>query len=344
MEITNLPEFDDHELVSFISDKKTGLRGFIAIHRGGTQTRPALGATRLWNYATPIDAMRDALRLSHLMSHKSAASGFKYGGAKGVLMIPKNGIKNRNLFFKAYAQKVNIFQGGFVTGTDVGVTDDDVKIMKRITPYVIGGNVDPAYYTAIGVLEGIKTSLEHLFGSETIRGRSFAIQGVGKVGLNILKLIHKDAGEIFITDINGKNLAGTKEQFPKTHIVLPNEIHKKRIDVLVPCALSGILNGRSIAQLKCKIVAGSANNQLADKKTGIMLHKRGILYAPDYIINSGGLIAVVDEFENGKPKKERILKKIGASKKTLGMIFDKTRLSGTASNEMADHITERLVR
>jgi leucine dehydrogenase len=246
--IEDLPEFDNHKLVSFIHDPKTGLKGFIAIHRGGLNN-PALGATRLWEYESETDALRDALRLSKLMSYKSALAGLKYGGAKAALMIPKGGIKNRKEFFNAYAQRINFLSGRFVTGTDVGVEDEDVREMRRETPYVIGAKVDPAYYTAIGVYNGIQAALKEKFGSEKISGRSFAIQGIGKVGMDVLKLLYKDTHKIFIADIDEKRAKLAKKLYPKVKIVPPLAIHKQEVDVFAPCALSRVKDGHRAPML-----------------------------------------------------------------------------------------------
>lgn len=342
--VSDLPEFDHHSLVNFISDEKTGLRGFIAIHRGGTADRPALGATRLWKYDTEQEALRDALRLSRLMSYKSAIAGFKYGGAKAVLMFPDGAVKNRKAFFEAYAEKVNLMKGGFITGTDVGVTDEDIHIMKEKTPFVIGSKLDPAHYTAIGVVEGIKVCLWHVFGSEDVKGRTFAIQGLGKVGSSVLRILYDEADRIYVCDIDKEKVAAVSAEFPKVTVIAPKDLHKTTVDVLVPCALSGVLNERSVGELQCKIVAGSANNQLATKKAGTLLYDRNILYAPDYIINIGGFIGVVDEFEHGTPEEERILKSIGNMEKVLGKVFTRAAEEGKSPDAVADQIAERVMK
>jgi leucine dehydrogenase len=342
-DITKLPEFDKHELVAFVSDEKAGLRGVIAIHRGGTAAHPALGATRLWKYPSFTEAVRDALRLSRLMSYKSAIAGFKYGGAKGVLMFPNGAVKERKQFFEAYAGAVERLGGGFITGTDVGVTDDDVKIMKQKTHYVIGSQLDPAHYTAIGVVEGIKVSLEHAFGSDSLANRSFAIQGLGKVGLNILKMLYNEGKEIYVADIDKKKTTAIKKEFPKVIVVGARDIHKQSVDVFVPCALSGVVNERSIAEFHCKVIAGSANNQLADEASGIALDKAGILYAPDYMINIGGYIGVVDEFENGIPSEKRILQRITNMEDALGMVFETAGKDHEAPSVVADHIAQKIL-
>ncbi len=338
------PEFDGHALVVPIADKKSGLRGFIAIHRdGGT----SLGATRLWRYDSETDALRDALRLSRLMSYKSAVAGLNYGGAKAALMLPPGGIKDRKLFFETYASFVDSLNGQFVTGTDVGVTDEDVRVMRRKTPFVIGSKVDPAYYTAVGIVGGIEVALQHVFGSPSIKGRSFAIQGIGKVGGNVVAMLYREAQKIYVADTDTAKVSALKKKFPRIIAVPSSLILEQSVDVVVPCALSGALNRRSITKLKCRIVAGSANNQLArdhrKPDVGTLLHRRGILYAPDYVVNVGGFVSVVDEFVHGKPAKQRILKKIGNMKKALTAIFDASAEMNEAPDAVADRIAESLM-
>ena len=342
--LSSLPEFDNHASVISVVDKGIGLKGFIAIHRGGTPEYPALGATRLWKYESENEALRDALRLSHLMSYKSAIAGFSYGGAKGVLMIPERGINNRKKFFQAYAKKVDALGGGFVTGTDVGVTDDDVRIIKEKTPYVIGSKLDPAYYTAVGVVGGMKVCLERVFGSPRLKGHSFAIQGLGKVGSAVLQIIYPDAGSIFVSDINKERTLAIKEKFPNVIVLSPDEIYRARVEIFMPCALGRILNEQSIGELRCTIIAGSANNQLANKKVSDAIYRRSILYAPDYVINTGGFISVVDEYQHGIPDAERILKNIDHMKGVLGEIFGEAARKKESSDTVADRIVEKLVR
>ncbi len=339
--IEKLQEFDNHQVLSFIYDPKTELRGFIAIHRGGV-TDPALGATRLWEYESEEEAIKDALRLSRLMSYKSALAGIKYGGAKAVLIASRGVPRNRKEFFRAYAQKINYFRGKFITGTDVGVNDEDIKTMRRETPYVIGTRVDSAYFTAVGVLYGIQAGLEQVFGSGKLKGRSFAIQGIGKVGYNILELLYKNTRKIFIADVDEKCVKEVRKKFPAIKIVSPSVIHKQPVDVFVPCAMSGILNSESVLELRCKIVAGAANNQLESSYIGDLLYKLGILYVPDYAINSGGLIAVVEELEHEVPNQKRILARIEQIKKTLKTIFKRSDKYKCATSTIADKMAEKI--
>lgn len=335
-----LTEFDNHERVIRLFRPKIGLNGFIAIHRGGPAS---LGATRLWPYHSETEALEDALRLSHLMSYKSAIAGFPYGGAKATLIMPIDGLPDRQKFFEIYAEEVHALSGKFVTGTDVGLTDDDVRIMKTKTPYVIGTHVDSSYYTAIGILKGMQSALSAVFGSPNLDGISFAIQGLGKVGMNILAMVYPQAKNIWVTDINLDKILEAQKQFPKIKIVATDKISEQPAEVFVPCALSGSLNSNTIPRMQCKIVIGSANNQLATKEDGVRLHQAGILYAPDYIVNSGGFISVTDEFVNGTPDNQRILERLDHIPQTLASIFKESVSNKEAPASIANQITERLI-
>ncbi len=341
MKLSDLPEFDNHEFVAFVSDARTNLRGFIAIHRGGPTAR-ALGATRLWRYESEVDALKDALRLSRLMSYKSALAGLPYGGAKAVLMASPVGLKKRKNLFQAFARKVDLLGGHFVTGTDVGVTDEDVRVMRGETKYVIGSKVDPAYYTAIGVFSGIQASLENVFGSKKVERRSFALQGVGKTGSHLVAMLYKESQKIFVADIDTAAVKSIKKKFPRVRVVPPRDIHKQSVDVFSPCSLSGTLNPKRVSELRCKIVAGSANNQLSDEHVGGLLMKRGILYAPDYVVNAGGLVSVVDEMEHQTPNQKRILNRVGKIQKTLRVIFEHSRKYNQATNMVANRMAEKI--
>jgi leucine dehydrogenase len=343
MDVSPFPEFDGHETVTYMYDRNTGLRGFVAIHRNETG-HPSLGATRLWNYKNEVDALRDALRLSRLMSYKSALAGLNYGGAKATLIAGPAALVHRDAFFRSYAKNLNNLCGRFITGTDVGVTDDDIKRIRRITPYVIGVKVDPAYYTALGVHSGIQASLRSVFGSEDISGRTFAVQGVGKVGSKVIEFIQKNAKTIYVADIHPERLAAVKKMFPQVIVVAPELIHKQHVDVFVPCALGGMISAKNLSAFDCAIIAGSANNQLASAPMGEKLHRMGILYAPDYVINSGGIVSVADEMEHKNPSTARISKKVLGIKKTLAQIFSQSKITARSPNRIADEMAEKILR
>jgi len=207
---------------------------------------------------------------------------------------------------------------------------------------VIGTKVDPAYYTAMSVTNAIKTALNAILKTSTYENVSFAIQGVGKTGSNILEKLYPETKLIYVADVDEEKLRRIKKKFPRIKIVKPSEIHKKRVDVFVPCALSGVLNSKSVSELQCKIVAGSANNQLEDPSTGNLLYKLNILYAPDYASNAGGLISVADEMENRNPSKKRILEKIEKVRGMLEKIFEESSKKKMATNLIANKIAEKI--
>lgn len=340
-EIEKSPEFDDHKFVSFLYDRESGLRGFIAIHRGNTK-HPAFGATRFWNYESEFEALRDVLKLSKAMSYKAALSGLKYGGAKGVIMRSPIIEKNKKLAFKIYAERVNYLSGHFITGADVGISKQDVKEMHRVSPYMVGVKADPVKFTTLGIYYSIRVCLEQRFGSEKIEGRTFAIQGLGKIGSDILEMLYERGGKIYAADINQAIVRKIKIRFPDINIVKPSQIHKQEVDVFSPCALGNCINHSNIKELRCKIIAGGANNQLEDVRVGKKLHKSGILYAPDYVVNAGGLISVVDEFEYKDYRVKRVKERVAKIGKSLRKIIRKSERENRATNLVADEMAEEV--
>jgi leucine dehydrogenase len=321
-----LPEFDDHRLLTFMHDPISGLRSFIAIHRGGI-IAPAFGATRFLHYENEAAAARDALRLARTMSYKSALAGLPYGGGKGVIMAPNKRItpaKKLEILVQ-YAKHLNYFRGSFITGTDVGVNQRELDVMHKQTPHLVGFRVSPEEYTAIGVIEAIKATLEALTGSDKIKGRSFAVQGLGKVGFRVASLLAKSGGVLCISDINTETVNLFKKHYPESKVVPPKDIHKAPVDMFVPCALFGVLNERTIPELDCSAVVGCANNQLSNQAVASKIVRRKILYVPDYVVNAGGLISVADEYGNEKMSKDglhqHILKRVLRIRETVENII-----------------------
>jgi leucine dehydrogenase len=338
--IRDLPEFDKHSLVTFLHDHKTGMEGFIVIHRKN-KDMPSFGATRMWNYVSDLEALKDALRLSKLMSYKAALAGLKCGGAKGVIIQSPN-VKNKKEILRAYAEKLTFYKDHFITGTDVGLFQEDLKVMKEKTPNIVGFNDNSTEFTALGLYYSLQCCLEHIYDNSEIAGRTFAIQGVGKVGTELIKLIYNEAGKIYVTDINPDQIAEVVKQFPNVTPVEPADIHKLQVDVFSPCALSHSLNSKSITELKCRIVVGSANNQLENESIGELLHKLGILYAPDYVVNAGGLIAVYDESEHSSYDHKRVLKRVEGIKTTLSSVLTKSYKQRKATNIVANEMAEKI--
>lgn len=341
--IEDLPEFDNHKLVTFVGDNKIGLKGFIVIHRGNSG-KPAFGATRYWRYHSELEALRDALRLSKTMSYKAALAGLPYGGGKGVLMEALTRPNQKKALLRAYAERVNYLGGNFITGADVGINRREVRMMRQNSPYMVGLRYDPVGWTVLGLFYAIQVCLEETLGDEGIGGRRFALQGLGKIGMGLLRKLYLKKARMVVADIDRKKAERAKKMFPKIQVVKPDKIYQQRVDVLLPCALSGIIDSKSIGKMNCKIIVGGANNQLKDNEAGVILNKLGIVYAPDYVVNAGGLISVVDEFKNSRINRERVRKKVARIKKTLRTILRKSKKEKRAPNLIADEMAERILK
>jgi leucine dehydrogenase len=321
-----LVEFDNHFMVVNICNKEVQLDAYVAIHKKNKDL-PSFGATRFWSYPSKKDGLRDALRLGKLMSYKSALAGLPYGGAKAVIVKPK-GKFSRTKLLKAYAEGLNELGGIFVTGTDVGLTVADLEGMKKYTKHLVGYVANPEKATGLGVAKSLDAALIYNYKDKKYSKYSFAIQGVGKVGTELLKILIKGgAKDIFVSDIDKKRLKQIKKEYPLVKIVPVDKIHKQKVDVFCPCALSGVINKKSIKDLKCKIIVGSANNQLAHDSIGKELHQKEILYCPDYVVNAGGLISVTDEYVYGASNDKRLNKKIDKIASVLNKIFNESKKS-----------------
>ena len=291
-------EAHDHEQVVFCQDKSTGLKAIIAIHN--TVLGPGLGGTRVWHYNNDAEAFNDVMRLSHGMTYKAAISGLNLGGAKAVIIGDAKTIKTEALMRK-FGRFVENLNGKYITAEDVNTTTRDMEYVNMETDHVVGlpesmgGGGDPSPVTAYGVYMGMKAAVKHAYGNESLAGKKVAVQGIGKVGGHLLEHLHKEGAKLFITDINEDMLAKYSKEFGAT-VVKGDEIYGLDVDVFAPCALGAILNTENIGKLKAKVVAGAANNQLADENVhGPMLVEKGIAYAPDFLINAGGLINVYQE-------------------------------------------------
>jgi len=337
-----MKEFDNHEFVSFFYDKKIGLCGFIAIHN--TNLGPAAGGTRYFAYKSETEALDDALRLSRAMTYKCALAGVPYGGGKAVIVASKSGQKSKE-FLKAYAKKVNLLKGNFYTGEDVGMTQRDINILAKSSPYIIGekaGDLGP--WTALGMFYALKAGLKTVFGTDIVEGRTFAVKGLGKIGLEFSKLIYKNGGQIIVADINLGSVKNAKKKFPKINIVSSSEIHRQKVDVYSPCAMGGEFNKKNIRELKCKIICGGANNQLASGEDGKTIYQKGILYIPDYLANSGGLINIVGELDKGGYSQHRVEKKIKEIQKTAEKIINLSNKKNEPTNFIADRLAEQIFK
>ncbi|MFZ4735821.1 MAG: Glu/Leu/Phe/Val dehydrogenase dimerization domain-containing protein [Bradymonadia bacterium] len=291
----------EHEQLVFCHDAVTGLKAIIAIH--DTTLGPALGGTRMWAYANEADALRDVLRLSRGMTYKSAAAGLNLGGGKAVIIGDAKSMKSEMLF-RAYGRFIQGLNGRYITAEDVGTTVRDMEWVRMETDSVVGisralgGSGDPSPVTALGTYEGIKASLKWSTGNESLSGRTVAIQGVGAVGYHLVAHVVKGGAQVVVADIDADNLKRVTADFPGVEVVSPDRIYGVPCDVFAPCALGAVVNDETLVQLRCGIVCGSANNILADEhKHAQALAARGVLYAPDYVVNAGGLINVANELE-----------------------------------------------
>lgn len=287
------------EQLVFFHDKATGLKGITCIHN--TTLGPALGGTRLWNYDNEDDATLDVLRLARGMTYKAAAAGLNLGGGKTVLIGDADKVKSE-AYFRGLGRYVQSLNGRYITAEDVNTSTKDMDFVNMETDYVVGlkhksGNPSPM--TALGAFHGIKASLNEVYGSDEIEGRTFAVQGAGQTGYFLIGyLLEAKAKKVYFTEINEKHIAKVNKEFPEVEFVQPDDIYGLDVDVFAPCALGAVMNDKTIPQLKCKIVAGTSNNVLDDEeKHGNMLKDANVLYAPDFVINAGGLINVYHELQ-----------------------------------------------
>jgi len=291
---------EGHEEVVFFSDASCNLKAIIAIH--DTTLGPALGGTRMWNYKSIDDAIYDVLRLSKGMTYKAAVSGLNLGGGKAVILGDPTKDKSEALF-RSYGRFLESLNGRYITAEDVNIGVEDIEHIFTETSYVTGvakthgGSGNPSPYTARGVFRGMEASCSKVFGSRSLKGKVVALQGAGSVGRHLGEILHNNGAKIFFTDINDKNIELFREVAPGAELVGPEDIYDINCDIYAPCALGATVNDNTIDKLKAKIVCGAANNQLAEPRHGDILMEKNILYAPDYLINAGGLMNVSIEFE-----------------------------------------------
>ncbi len=340
MSVFESREFDGHEAVAFFNDKASGLNAIIAIH--STALGPACGGTRFYPYTDGEAALTDALRLSRGMSYKSAIADLPLGGGKAVIIgDPSRDKTDARLL--AYADAINALGGRYITAMDVGVLPADMPVIARGTKHIAGydqpgkpgGDSGPP--TALGVFVGLKAAAKHRLGADSAKGLTIAIQGLGKVGMNLVKRLHDEGAKLIVSDVNAENVRRAVDAFG-ARAISPDEIVTCECDVLSPNALGAILNEQTIPKLKARVVAGAANNQLARDGDGAMLAARDILYAPDYVINGGGIIRVAGQiFEWSEAEIER---RVLAIAPTLTKIFARAAAENAPTNAIADRIAD----
>lgn len=335
-----------HEQVVYCYDKATGLKAIIGIH--DTTLGPALGGIRFWNYATEGAALTDVLRLSRGMTYKAALADLKLGGGKSVIIGNAAQLKTPALL-KKYGQFVDTLQGRYIAAPDVNTDINDMVSIAEETQYVKalpsaqGGSDDPSVFTAYGTYLGIKAAVKKAYGTEDLAGKKVGVEGVGKVGSYLIAYLCKEGAQVYATDISQERLAAIAEAYP-VQIVAPDALYDLPLDVYAPCALGATLNDATIARLQCKVVAGAANNQLEDiQRHGQSLFDKGIIYAPDFLVNAGGLINVYTELyytyspELAYQHTERIYN-------ICLEVLNKSEKDGVPTSVVADQMAEERIR
>ncbi len=340
MEIFETLANHDHEQLIFCHEPSSGYRGIIAIHN--TTLGPALGGTRFWHYKTEADAVIDVLRLSRGMTYKAAVAGLSLGGGKAVIMA-EHGAHDREALFRAHGRFIESLKGRYITAEDVGTSPADMDYIHLETEHVVGlqgRSGDPSPVTAYGVYQGMKACAKEKYGSDSLAGKTVAVQGCGHVGYYLCSYLHEEGARLVVTDIDAEKVRRAVEEFRARAVGL-DEIYGVQAEVFAPCALGAVLNDTTIPQLKVKIVAGGANNQLAEERHGDLLESRGILYAPDYVLNAGGLINVNSELEGWSP--ERAKRKAGEIFDTILRLFELAKEEGIPTYRAADRLAERRI-
>ncbi len=327
----------DFEEVVLVQNGETGLKAAIAIH--STVRGPALGGTRMWVYANEYEAVEDAMNLARGMSYKSAAAELPLGGGKGVIIGDPCSDKCEALF-RAYGRFVERMNGRFITAADMGVAEDDLDCIRAETDHVIGGRSlgSPSPYTAFGVWKGIKACAEEVYGSPELKGLCVAVQGIGSVGQALCKHLSDEGAHLIVADLDQDKVDIAVRQWG-AKAVEPDQIFSQECDIFTPCGGGGAVNRDSLPLLRCRIVAGAANNVLREEKLGAALHDRGILYAPDYIINAGGIIFVEYSRQGGKSTDE-IKTEIARIEGRLKELFRRSRELKRLPEEIANIIAE----
>ncbi len=333
----------DHEEVIFCQNKDAGLKAIIAIHN--SVLGPALGGLRMWPYATEQDALNDVLRLSRGMTYKAAVSGLNLGGGKAVIIGDPSKDKSEALF-RAFGRFVNSLNGRYITAEDVGIDVNDMEYVYRETEFVTGvhqvhgGSGDPSPFTAYGTLQGLMAALQTQYGNEDIGKYSFAVQGAGHVGMEYLKLLRERGAKVFVTDINKELVQRAVDDYGAEAVAL-DDIYDVDADVYSPCALGGTVNESTLERLKCQVICGAANNQLASNEIGDELQRRGILYAPDYAVNAGGLMNVSLEIDGYN--RERAMRMLRTINLNLTRIFEISKRDNIPTYKAADRMAEERI-
>ncbi|MBC7740816.1 MAG: Glu/Leu/Phe/Val dehydrogenase [Bdellovibrionaceae bacterium] len=334
----------EHDQVVICHDKSVGLKAIIAIHN--TSLGPALGGTRMWNYKNEEDAMTDVLRLSKGMTYKASAAGLNLGGGKAVIIGDPKTQKSEGLF-RAFGQYINSLNGKYITAEDVGTNERDMEHIYMETPWVtgipkaFGGSGDPSPYTAHGVLMGIKAAAQEKLGTDTLKGMRIAVQGLGNVGSNLVKYLIEEGCKVIVSDIDQARVKLLHDSY-NVEVVSPDQILGVECEIQAPCAMGAIVNDQTIMKFKCKAIAGGANNQLAEARHGDQLRELGILYAPDYVVNAGGLMNVFVELEGYSP--DRAFEKTRKVFDNVKRVFEIAKRDNIGTHVAADRLAEERIK
>jgi len=336
--------FNGHEQIVFCNDKDTGLKAIIGIHN--SVMGPALGGTRMFNYANEWEALNDVLRLSRGMTYKAAITGLNIGGGKAVIIGDAKTQKTPELMRK-FGEFVHSLSGRYITAEDVGMETADMDIVRDVTPYVTGiseergGSGNPSPVTAFGVYMGMKAAAKQQFGSEKLEGKKVLVQGIGHVGETLVEYLTKEGAQVFITDINEEKLYQVASKY-NAQIFTGEDLYTADVDIYAPCAMGATINDTTVNKIKAKVIAGAANNQLANENThGLILQERGILYAPDFLINAGGIINVYAELAHYD--KAEIMRKTENIYNTTLEIFDYATANGITTHQAALTIAQNRI-
>jgi leucine dehydrogenase len=344
MDVFGSPAYDDHEQVVFFYDRPSGLRAIVALH--DTASGPAIGGCRMWPYASESEALTDVLRLAKGMTYKAAMARLPFGGGKTVIIGDPQQDKSEALF-RALGRTIESLGGRYYTGEDVGTSPADMDWAGEETAFVLGrtrgSSGDPSPVTARGVWLGIRAAVRHKLGRGDLAGLRVAVQGLGHVGYHVARLLAQDGARLIVADLDPARVERAADEFG-AKVVAGDQIVGVEADVLAPCALGGVINDDSLPKLSCAIVAGAANNQLLQDRHGVALQARGILYAPDYVINAGGLINIADELGGRGYERERALAKVQVIAQTLTEVFERADREGVPTSVIADRIAEERIR
>lgn len=333
----------DYEQLLFCQDEQSGLKAIIAIH--DTTLGPALGGTRMWTYESEEAAIEDALRLARGMTYKNAAAGLNLGGGKTVIIGDPRKDKNEEMF-RAFGRFIQGLNGRYITAEDVGTTVEDMDLIHEETNFVtgispaFGSSGNPSPVTAYGVYVGMKAAAKEAFGSDSLEGKTVAVQGVGNVAFEMCRYLHEEGASLIVTDINKEAVNRAVEAFGAT-AVDPGDIYGVEADIFSPCALGAIINDETIPQLKAKVIAGSANNQLKETRHGDQIHEMGFVYAPDYVINAGGVINVADELYGYN--QERAMKRVEGIYQNVDKVIQISKRDGIPTYVAADRMAEERI-